>query len=88
MKLCAGGWLRSELGEHHSGRRQSLPLWDCGQGNNLPPGLVHVDTMRPRGDLEKNLTIREVICQQTEAYDTQCSVTQSVEECQFLIQLT
>ena len=38
-------------------------------------GLVHVDSMRTRRDLEKNLTACEVSCQQTEAYDTQCSVT-------------
>ena len=51
-------------------------------------GLVHVDSIRPRGNLEKNLTTSEVSCQQTEAYDTRCSVTPSVEECQFLVQLT
>ena len=51
-------------------------------------GHVHVDSIRPRGDLEENLTTSEVSCQQTEAYDTLCSVTPSVEECQFLVQLT
>ena len=48
----------------------------------------HVDSMRPRGDLEQKLTTSEVSCQQTEAYATLCSVTPSVEECQFLVQLT
>ena len=52
-------------------------------------GLVHVTSMRPRGDLDKNQTVSEVSCHQTEDYDTRCSVTPSVgAECQYLVQLT
>ena len=35
-----------------------------------------------------NKATNEISCQQTEAYDTRCCVTPSVQECQLLVQLT
>ena len=51
--------------------------------------LVHVDSVRPRGDLEEVTSASEFSCHQTESYATVCNVSSSVEaECQHLVQLT